>query len=132
MRSSDVGDDVRQMAGDIVAAFWRRNAHVIEIADKDRGGALNRLAIDSRIRAQVEAQSIHVETVVGVVKDLIEIADAGQQLVGEPRRENRVQHDVVILDVQGGDFEIVAQIGTGGSSARLVPVGAVWLPCPTK
>src|SRR5215469_15682717 len=110
MGALDVGNNVGDMAGDVVAAFGRRNPHTVEIADDDLRRSQNRFAVDSRIGAQIQAQGLHVEAVVRVVKDLVEIADARKQLIAQLVRQDGVEHGGVILDMQRCNLEVVAQV----------------------
>ena len=64
------------MAGNVVAAFRRRDADAVETSNYELGGAINRLAVFDRVGAQVQAQIFHVEAIVGVVEDLVEVAHA--------------------------------------------------------
>src|ERR1035441_9555490 len=46
------------------------------------------------------------------MEDLIEIADAEEQLTGQLTAQYRVQNHGVVLHVDGRDFKVVTQVGT--------------------
>jgi hypothetical protein len=47
------------------------------------GAPENGLAVDQRIRAEVQTQRPRIETVVGIIKYLIEIADSKERLIAQ-------------------------------------------------
>ena len=76
MSPGNVGNDVGQMARNVVAAFGRCDANLVKTADCDVGSPLNGLPVLGCVRAQKQTQILHVETIVRIMKDLIEVADA--------------------------------------------------------
>src|SRR5262249_57509910 len=82
-----VGNNVSQVAGDVIAAFRRRESDLLKATDSDIRSTQNRLAVIGCIRAQEKAQGFGVEAIVEIVKDLVEVVDAYDHLVSQSLRE---------------------------------------------
>ena len=121
-----VGNDVRQVAGDVITAFGGRETDLLKSrsADPSRRGYYdvgrpeNGLSVDSCIRTEEQAHGLGVKAVVEVVEDLVEVVDAYEHLIGQARCENGVQHHRVVVYVEWGDFKIIVQIRAGCSQRR--------------
>jgi hypothetical protein len=116
--AGDVGQCVGQVPGNVLTAFGRRDAHLIETADLDVGSSHHRLPANQSTRAQVKPETLHIEAVVGVVEDLIEIANTGEQLVGQLIGKHRTQHGGVVLHMQRSHFKVITQVGTRRSQRQ--------------
>ena len=82
MLSKGVGDDVREMAGDVIAAFRWRQTDMFKISDHDLRRATNRLPVHFCIWAQEQAHGFGIEFIVEVMEDLVEIIHTKQHLIG--------------------------------------------------
>src|SRR5271167_2700387 len=108
MLSLGPGQNVGYVAGSVIAAFRRGDAHLVESGDLNVRRAKNRLAVDRCIRTQIQPERPGIEAVIGVVEELIERTDTKQDLVGQPRCDHRVPDQGIVLYVQWSDFEVVA------------------------
>ena len=75
MPANDPGELVGEVTGDIVTALRRRLADRIKVLDGDVGSV-------GEWSAGNEAESLNVSGSLVVVEDLIEVVDAGEELVG--------------------------------------------------
>ena len=107
LRPYGVGNDVRQVAGDVIAAFRGREPDALKPGNLDLWRPKNGLPAYGRVRTQEQAQGLGIEGVVEVVKDLVEVIHAHQYLIRQARRKRGVQHERVVEHMDGGDFEIV-------------------------
>ena len=92
-----VGNDIGEHSGYIVAAFRRRNADLLKTGDGNIRGAQDGLSLDGRVRAEVQAQRLGIEAIVGVAESLVEVVDSEQQLIRHPRGENGVQRGCIVV-----------------------------------
>src|SRR5262249_2473821 len=81
--TNNVGNNVREVAGDVIAAFRRGESDLFKASDSDVWSAQDRLAVIGGIGAQEQAQGFGIEAIVEIVKDLIEVIDADQHLIGQ-------------------------------------------------
>src|SRR5467141_2625205 len=103
------------MPGEVAAAFRRRESYLLKPYDINVGSAEYGLPVDCRSGAQEQTQSFRIEAIVEVAEGLVEIVGPREHLVGQPRREHRVQRERIVKDVDGSVFEVVLQIRAGGS-----------------
>ena len=75
MPTDDPGELIGEVTGDVVAALGRRQADGIKVLDGDVGRIGEGSAGD-------EAESLDVGGSLVVVEDLVEVVDAGEELVG--------------------------------------------------
>ncbi len=80
-----VGNDVRQMAGDVIAAFRGRDSYLIEPTNRNVRRPKDRLAVHCCIGAQEQTQGFGIDVVLGIMKYLVEIADPKENLVCQAR-----------------------------------------------
>src|SRR6201993_3027770 len=112
------GNDIGEHAGNVVAAFRRRNAHLFKPANGDIGSTQNRLTVNQSVGAEIQTEGMSVEAVVGVVEGLVGVVHAKQKLVGHARGNDRIQSGSVVVYVDGGLFKIVFQVGTRRGQRR--------------
>ena len=67
------------------------------------------------VGAEKQAHRVRVEAMVGIVEGLVKVVDAEQDLVRHPWSEHGVQCGRIVVDVNRSFFEVVRQVGTGGS-----------------
>src|SRR3984893_7674552 len=129
-----VGNYVGELSGDLIAAFRWRDAHLLKPAsgrsnDGDVRRPENGLSLNERVRALEQAHRFAVEAGVGIAEGLIKIVHTEQDLVGHPGCERGVEHQGVVLHVDGSFFEIVGQIrarhGEGGAGAERCSLAAL-------
>src|ERR1700687_115389 len=113
-----VGNDIGEHAGNVVAAFRRRNADLFKPADGDIGSTQNRLIVNQCVGAEIQTEGMSVEAVVGVVEGLVEIVHAKQKLVGHARSNDRIQSGSIVVYVDGRLLEVVLQVGTSSRQRR--------------
>ena len=92
MLASSVGNDVSQMAGDVVAPFRRRDTHLIESEMAMFGAPRMGLPFFVAPGLRYNPRALVLKRVVRVVEDLIEVTDAKKNLIREPRRNHGIQH----------------------------------------
>ena len=113
-----VGNDVRQVAGDVIAAFGGRETDLLKSCPTDSRRrryndircAENGLPVNSGIRAKEQAQCSGIEAVVEIMENLVEVVDPYEHLIRHARRKRGIQHRRVVVDVDGSNFEIIVQI----------------------
>ncbi len=117
MLANSVGDDVGEVPGDILATLWGRLADAIEASDGDvrspcqTGG----VEIGSKIQSRM---SETWKPWFSVIKNLTEIIDAGEDLVGEARRQHGVPRNCIVRHVNRRDLVVILQLGSGFRERR--------------
>src|SRR5260370_28746889 len=102
-----MADDVRDMPSDVVAAFRRREADLLESTNLNVRRAENVLTFVGSIGAEEQAHRLRIETMVGVTEDLVEVVYSHQDLVRPARRKRRVHYRRIVEHVNGGGLKIV-------------------------
>ncbi len=114
MSAVGLGNDIRNVPSQVVAAFRWGQANLLKAAavrtDDDVGSAIDVLAFVDCVRAEEYAHCLRVETVVEIAKDLVEVVRPKQQLVGQARRDRRVQHRRIVENVNWRNLEVVLQV----------------------
>ncbi len=105
----DPGELIGEVPGDVVAALGRSCADEVEAADLDVGGVGIAGAGD-------EAEALDVVSGVVVVEDLVEVVDAGEDLVGDVAAEDAVVDDGDVLHMDGSDLVVAEQVIPGDGS----------------
>jgi len=72
--------------GKITPSFWWRKTDVLKPGNLEIWSAEDILPFVGRVGTKEQAKCLRIETVVEVMKYLIEVIRAEKQLVGEPRR----------------------------------------------
>src|SRR5438477_1080400 len=104
-------NDVRNMPSQIAAALRWSQTNLLKSIDFDIWSAKNVLPLVDGVRAKKEAHRLRIETVVAIMKNLIEVVSTEQQLIGYFRSQRRIKYAGVIADVDGCNFEVVSKVG---------------------
>ena len=118
MLADGVGDDVSEMASDIFTALRRRLADAVEAGDGDVRSARQTGGVE--IGRKIQAVRRNLEAVVFVIKNLAEIIDAGEDLVGDTRRKDGVPRNGIVGNVDGRDLIIILQLRSCFRQSRAV------------
>src|SRR5260370_18932641 len=105
--SHAIADDVRDMPSDVVSAFRRREADLLESTNVNVRRAENVLTLVGSIGAEEQAHRLRIETMVGGTEDLVEVVYSHQDLVRPARRKRRVHYRRIVEHVNGCGFKIV-------------------------
>ena len=81
-----VGNDVRQHPGNVITPRGISDSHLLKAADRHAGSTQDRLPVNERVRTGEQAHGVSVEAVVRIVKCLVEVIYAKQNLVGHAGR----------------------------------------------
>src|ERR1700738_3171620 len=116
MLANGVGNDIGEMAGNIFAALGRCLADAVETGDGNVRcpGQTGGIEIGRKIQAELG----NLEAVVFVVKNLAEIIDASENLVGDARRQDGVPGNGIIRNVNGRDLIVILQFRGGFRQCR--------------
>src|SRR5438045_1051271 len=87
MFAAAIGNDIREVIGEVAAALRRSQANLLEPRNANVWRSEDRLSVIGSIRAKEQAQGLGIEAVVVVVEKLVEVACAKEKLVGQPRRQ---------------------------------------------
>src|SRR5260370_16727419 len=91
---------------------------MLKARDDNVGRAMNGFSVNGRVGAEEQTHGLGVETVVEIVKGLVEVVDARQHLIGQARREGGVQDGRVVENVYGTNLEVFLQFQPGGPQTR--------------
>src|ERR1700688_160124 len=114
------------MPGEVAAPFRRRDANLFKARPARRPGSRGNHDIrrpeDGRpvigcVGTEEQAQGLGIEAVVEVMKELVEVVRAGEQLICQFRSKSRIEHQRVVKNMNGSDLEIVMQVRTGRSQS---------------
>src|SRR5260370_25118855 len=69
--ANNVGNNVGQVAGNVIAALGRCEADLLKARDDNVGRAMNGFSVNGRVGAEEQTHGLGVETVVEIVKGLV-------------------------------------------------------------
>ena len=107
MSADDPGELIGKVTGDVVTSFGRGQANGIEVFDGNVWSIWKGCRCD-------EAEGLDVGGGLVVVEHLVEVVDAGEELVGHSRRDDPVVDDGDILHVNGSFFVVGEKLRADG------------------